>query len=200
MFHCCVTNQLVNLLFQKLYILLDVIFEKDLREIAHYFGCYYLQISIIIIIINIIFYNDFIQELTFVSVRENQISLEVLYLHYKSMRRVHSHIWLLWESLRDSIQWFSSKVRPSFYLGLHVEYWSLVKTFKWYAIIPAFCATSHIYTAKRGTLTTQWLDSDSVVTVVNCRQCGDYTATGSSVTVLPLYYKLWLLFNCPVNV
>ena len=31
----------------------------------------------------------------------------------------------------------------------------------------------------------QWLDDDDVVTIVNCRQHGDYTAIGSSVTVLP---------------
>ena len=37
------------------------------------------------------------------------------------------------------------------------------------------------------TVTTPWLDSDSVVivTFVNCRQHGDYTAIGSLVTVLP---------------
>ena len=33
-----------------------------------------------------------------------------------------------------------------------------------------------------GRVTTQWLDSESVVTVVNCRQPGDYTVT--EVTVL----------------
>ena len=35
------------------------------------------------------------------------------------------------------------------------------------------------------TVTTWWLDSDSVATVVNCRQHGDYTAICSSVTTLP---------------
>ena len=35
-----------------------------------------------------------------------------------------------------------------------------------------------------GTVTTKWLDSDSVVTVVNCWQHGDYTAIGSLLTVL----------------
>ena len=45
------------------------------------------------------------------------------------------------------------------------------------------------------TMTSQWLDSDYVVTVVNCQQNGDYTAIGSSVTVLPAvnnsdYYTL----------
>ena len=35
------------------------------------------------------------------------------------------------------------------------------------------------------TMTTRRLDSDSEVTIVNCRQHGDYTVTGGSVTVLP---------------
>ena len=35
------------------------------------------------------------------------------------------------------------------------------------------------------TVTTMWLDSDSVVTVDNCRQSGDCAAIGSEVTVLP---------------
>ena len=35
-----------------------------------------------------------------------------------------------------------------------------------------------------GTVTTQWLDSDSVVTVDNCQQHGDWAASGSVVTVL----------------
>ena len=40
----------------------------------------------------------------------------------------------------------------------------------------------------QGTVTTLWLDSDSVVTVANCRhwQHSDYTTIGSSVTVLPV--------------
>ena len=35
------------------------------------------------------------------------------------------------------------------------------------------------------TVTTQWLEGDGVVTVHNCQQHGDYTAIGSSVTMLP---------------
>ena len=35
------------------------------------------------------------------------------------------------------------------------------------------------------TVTTQCLDSDSVVSIVNSWQCGDYAANGSVVTVLP---------------
>ena len=34
------------------------------------------------------------------------------------------------------------------------------------------------------TVTKQWLDSDSVVTVVKCWQHGDYTANGSYVNLL----------------
>ena len=48
---------------------------------------------------------------------------------------------------------------------------------------------SALYTAKLQslccTMTTWWLDSNSKVTVVNCRQHGDWAANGSVVTVLP---------------
>ena len=36
-----------------------------------------------------------------------------------------------------------------------------------------------------GTVTTQWQDSESVVTVANCRQHSDKAANGSVVTVQP---------------
>ena len=36
-----------------------------------------------------------------------------------------------------------------------------------------------------GTVTTQWLDSDGVVTVDNCQQHGDWAANGSLITVPP---------------
>ena len=35
------------------------------------------------------------------------------------------------------------------------------------------------------TVTTRWLDSDSVVTIANCQQHSDWAAIGSVVTVLP---------------
>ena len=40
------------------------------------------------------------------------------------------------------------------------------------------------------TVTTQWLDKDSVITVVNYQQHGDYTAISSSVTVLPVIINI----------
>ena len=39
-------------------------------------------------------------------------------------------------------------------------------------------------------LSTWWLDSDSVVTVVKCRQHSDYSAIGSSVSSLPSVYDI----------
>ena len=41
-----------------------------------------------------------------------RISLKLLHLLCNSMREIDSHIWMLRESLRESILWFSSKVRP----------------------------------------------------------------------------------------
>ena len=43
------------------------------------------------------------QGLTFISVRENQISLKLQHLLYNSMIEIDSHIWMLQESLRESI-------------------------------------------------------------------------------------------------
>ena len=45
----------------------------------------------------------------------------------------------------------------------------------------------HQSPAMLGTVTTQWLNSDGVVTVNNCLQYGDYN-------------QLWLHLHCPVNV
>ena len=49
----------------------------------------------------------------------------------------------------------------------------------------AYTAKLLVYQSLCCAVTTQWLDSDYVVTVVNFRQNGDYIAIGSSVTVLP---------------
>ena len=47
-------------------------------------------------------------------VSKNQTSLKLLHLLYNAMREIDSHIWMLWESLGESILWFLSKVRPWF--------------------------------------------------------------------------------------
>ena len=51
-----------------------------------------------------------------------------------------------------------------------------------------------------GTVTTLWLDSDRVVPVDDCRQSGDYTAVGSSVTALPAvingHYTVTIQWQC----
>ena len=46
-------------------------------------------------------------------------------------------------------------------------------------------ANSYSISHLLATVTTQWLDGEGVVTVHNCRQHSDYTASGSVVTVLP---------------
>ena len=52
-----------------------------------------------------------------------------------------------------------------------------------------------------GTGTTWWLDSDSIVTVINCRQHSDWAANGCVVTVLPAASNgdysdtVWSLFS-----
>ena len=53
-----------------------------------------------------------------------------------------------------------------------------VKVFQWYKPNFALNVTqqnSYSISHLLGTVTTQWLDSNGVVTVVNCRQHGDYT-------------------------
>ena len=56
--------------------------------------------------------NPLTSGLTFVSVCNNQISLKLLHLLYNPLRETDSYIWMLQESLRELILWFSSKVRP----------------------------------------------------------------------------------------
>ena len=53
---------------------------------------------------------SYLQELTFISVCKNQILLKLQHLVYDS-REIDPHIWMLQESLRESILWFSLKVR-----------------------------------------------------------------------------------------
>ena len=52
------------------------------------------------------------QELTFISVCKNQISLKLLHLLYNSVKKADSHISILQELLWESILWFLLKVRP----------------------------------------------------------------------------------------
>ena len=51
--------------------------------------------------------------------------------------------------------------------------------------IPITQQNSYSISHQLGTVTTRWLDSDSVVTVGNCQEHGDSAANGSVVTVLP---------------
>ena len=52
-----------------------------------------------------------------------------------------------------------------------------------------------------GTVITQWLDSDSIVTIDNCQQHSDWATNGCVATVLPpRYYKQWLNCRCLVTV
>ena len=61
------------------------------------------------------------------------------------------------------------------------------RSWLWVHLPPNYCTQQNSYSIGHllGTVTTQWLHSDGVVIGVNCRQHGDYTAIGSSVTVPP---------------
>ena len=69
-----------------------------------------------------------------------------------------------------------------------------VKEWVWFVRFRILTRNTVQYTAKllfnqslRCIVNTWWQDSDGVVTVVNCLQHSDYTAIGSSVTVLLVY-------------
>ena len=51
-----------------------------------------------------------------------------------------------------------------------------------------------------GTVTTQWLDSDGVVTLVNCRQHSDYTVDQLCSHRAAGSCQQWLHRQCPVTV
>ena len=95
--------------WEMLYCILDC----ENCNFAYFFFCSLALVGVgednLNIILNMTVWN---QECNFVRVCENQTWLQPLQLLKNSMREVDSHMWMLRESIRESILWFLSNLQP----------------------------------------------------------------------------------------
>ena len=94
-------------------------------------------------------------------------------LIYRKRYRYHS----------STLTWIISIV---FYRNFECEKNAIMCICFYYSMLKLhYTANLLFHQSPRCTVTTWWLDTDSLVTVGNCRQHGDWAANGSVVTVLP---------------